>query len=195
MTTDQQPAAPFAGVEFTDRYDALGIPRPDPLTACQGPCEGTGLVPVFIDTPAAQRRRGEGGAKPDNETDPRLVDLWRAAEAAKPSDDGWHFVGCPDCEGTGKRPNPAPRTLAWVTDQVRNCHRIQGMHGNWNYSPYMMGLYNGLELPLAILEGREPEYRRDPADGFLCDRPAPPGAGPAPAGAEQPADPTEDARA
>jgi hypothetical protein len=171
MTTNQQPL----DVSFTDRYDGI-MPRPDPLTMCDGECEGMGVVPVFMDTPAAAQRRGEGGAsvaKPADETDPRLVDLWKAAEAAKPADDGWHFVGCPDCGGTGKRSNPAPRTLAWVTDQVRKCHGIQGTHGNWNYSPYMLGMFNGLDLAMAILEGREPEYRRDPGSGFLCDLPTP----------------------
>jgi len=28
--------------------------------------------------------------------------LWDAAEAKSPSDDGYHFVKCPDCNGTGK---------------------------------------------------------------------------------------------
>ena len=74
-------------MEFTDRYKALGIPYPDPKTMCKGPCEGTGVVPV-----------GAG------ETTPVLYTLWLAAEAKEPSDDGWHFVTCPDCKGTGKQP-------------------------------------------------------------------------------------------
>jgi hypothetical protein len=43
VTTDQ--------IEFTDRYDALGIPRPSLLTVCLGDCEGTGVYPdKFQDT-------------------------------------------------------------------------------------------------------------------------------------------------
>jgi hypothetical protein len=74
-------------IEFTDRYQALGIPYPDPETVCLGQCEGTGFVPV----------------KADDEEE-CFRELWRQAEIKSPSDDGWHFVKCPDCNGTGKRP-------------------------------------------------------------------------------------------
>ncbi len=67
--------------EFTDRYKALGIPYPDPATMCKGLCEGIGYYP---------------------ENDPANP-LWIKAENEKPSEDGWHFVECPDCKGTGKR--------------------------------------------------------------------------------------------
>ena len=67
--------------EFTDRYKALGIPYPDPQTMCRGQCEGTGYYPE------------------DDSTN----QLWIKAEAKKPSEDGWHFVQCPECNGTGKR--------------------------------------------------------------------------------------------
>jgi hypothetical protein len=70
-------------MEFTDRYQALGIPYPDPETVCKGDCEGTGYVPVA-----------------ELETDPVLARLWQEAEEAEPSDDGWHFVICPTCNGT-----------------------------------------------------------------------------------------------
>lgn len=73
---------------FIDRYQALGIPYPDPATRCQDQCEGTGLVPI---------------AEDDHEEPWRT--LWLEAEARKPCDDGWHFVVCPSCQGTGKR-NP-----------------------------------------------------------------------------------------
>lgn len=37
--------------------------------------------------------------------------------------------------------------------------KIQGTDGNWNYNEYMRGLYNGLEMAKAMLEGREPEFK------------------------------------
>ena len=37
---------------------------------------------------------------------------------------------------------------------------IQGQTGNWDTSSYNCGLYNGLELAQAILENREPIYKR-----------------------------------
>lgn len=77
-------------MEFTDRYQALGIPYPDPTTMCKGECEGTGWVPVGKD-------------------DPDLVfqKLWQGAHDAAhapntPACDGWHMVRCPECDGTGK---------------------------------------------------------------------------------------------
>lgn len=71
----------------TDRYDALGIPEPNPKTMCKGHCEGTGMVPV----------------DKDNMEEPWHT-LWLEAEAEEPTDDGWHFVTCPDCMGTRLAP-------------------------------------------------------------------------------------------
>lgn len=70
-------------IEFTDRYKALGIPYPDVETMCLGQCEGIGWFPENDETSA----------------------LWQEAHAAKPhACDGWHFVKCPDCNGSGKKP-------------------------------------------------------------------------------------------
>jgi hypothetical protein len=74
-------------MEFTDRYQALGIPYPDPEAMCPDQCEGTGVVPIASD---------------DMEEPWRA--LWLAAEAKQKADDGWHFVTCPSCGGTGKKP-------------------------------------------------------------------------------------------
>jgi len=48
--------------------------------------------------------------------------------------------------------------------------KIQGEHGNWNCNAYMLGMYNGMECALATIEGRMPQFRRKPVDGFLDDR-------------------------
>lgn len=55
-------------------------------------------------------------------------------------------------------------------DDVRDLLKVQGFDGTWNYDPYMMGLYNGLELALAVLEGRQPEYK-DAPEKWLADFP------------------------
>lgn len=72
-------------LEFTDRY---GGNDPDPNTACRGDCEGTGYVPIEVD-----------------EQDAEYAARWKAAhdEAGEHSCDGWHFVKCLTCDGTGKR--------------------------------------------------------------------------------------------
>lgn len=125
--------AEAGAIEFADRYSAMGIPRPDPETVCQGPCEGTGYVPVCmrgsvlaeIPMPESglhpltvvkdcdcshcteQRAKRAQEASGPAEKDPALVGLWMRAEAAIPSPDGWHFVVCPSCNGTGLRPGEA----------------------------------------------------------------------------------------
>ena len=75
-------------IQFVDRYDVLGIPRPDSETMCRGQCEGTGIVPVHKDDP--------------NDEEGDWHTLWLVAEAKCPTDDDYHFVTCPSCGGSGK---------------------------------------------------------------------------------------------
>ena len=79
-------------IEFTDRYKALGIPYPNPATMCKGHCEGMGVVPIH-----------------SSEIDESWRSLWLAAEAKEHADDGWHFVVCPECQGTGLDPKEETR--------------------------------------------------------------------------------------
>ena len=79
-------------IEFTDRYKALGIRDPDPETVCKGPCEGTGIVPIHR----------------DEKNYPYYL-AWNVAHRecgkswwSEPCD-GWHFVRCRTCGGTGKK--------------------------------------------------------------------------------------------
>lgn len=108
-------------VTFTDRYDALGIPRPDPKTMCKGPCEGTGIVPVcYADPKPGQLTL----VRVRDESDPEEVELrrrWRVAEQENPADDGWHFVTCPVCEGS-RLANESVDEGVWRT--TKSGHRI-----------------------------------------------------------------------
>lgn len=45
---------------------------------------------------------------------------------------------------------------------LKAVHAVQGYEGNWNYSPYMHGMYNGLEFALSMIEGRPPEFKDAP---------------------------------
>ena len=112
-------------IVFTDRYQAMGIPYPDPATMCDGECEGTGFVP-HQDNPEeggifqglweqeharAHTLRGRLHAMRVCNFLPlhrRLAILWERC-------DGWHFVRCPDCNGTGKR--SAGRARSEETDR------------------------------------------------------------------------------
>ena len=44
--------------------------------------------------------------------------------------------------------------------------------GNWNYDPFMLGIYNGLVYARAILENKVPQYRDRPEGGFKINDPA-----------------------
>lgn len=57
--------------------------------------------------------------------------------------------------------------------QLQKVHAVQANNGNWNSDRYMRGMYNGLELALAIMEDREPSYRDSPADGYLHEEDSP----------------------
>ena len=57
---------------------------------------------------------------------------------------------------------------AWL-DPLRNQHRVQGEHGNWNCNDYMLGMFNGLECALATLEHREPQYRNRMTAGSMTE--------------------------
>ncbi len=47
-------------------------------------------------------------------------------------------------------------------DALRELVDIQGYEGNWDYDEYMFGMYNGMELMLAMVEGREPKFKEKP---------------------------------
>lgn len=55
--------------------------------------------------------------------------------------------------------------------KLMNAHAVQGRDGNWNYSPYMRGMFNGLELALSIVQNeREPRYKDAPPNYLSDDR-------------------------
>lgn len=96
-------------IHFTDRYQALGMDYPNPETMCPGQCEGTGWYPEGPSTPATTMYEEEAWRKAHAESCSLfgririawkyrdLPHLWRRC-------DGYHFIKCPDCGGTGKLP-------------------------------------------------------------------------------------------
>jgi len=44
---------------------------------------------------------------------------------------------------------------------------VQCNDGNWNHSPYMHGMANGLIVALSVLNGKEPKFLEAP-ETFLC---------------------------
>lgn len=81
-------------IKFTDRYEALGIPLPVPGEVCLGGCEGCGVYPEKAHKSNKPTQFAEVG-------EPEDKDCQRYAPEAC---DGWHFITCAACGGTGKRP-------------------------------------------------------------------------------------------
>jgi len=46
--------------------------------------------------------------------------------------------------------------------KLKELLEVQGRDGTWNYDPYFHGMYNGIEVMLAVLENREPVFRGAP---------------------------------
>ena len=46
--------------------------------------------------------------------------------------------------------------------QLREIHAIQGLDGCWDIDDYMLGMFNGLELALSIVENRACKYKQRP---------------------------------
>jgi len=46
--------------------------------------------------------------------------------------------------------------------KMKELLEVQGRDGNWNLDPYMQGMYNGMELMVALAEGRDPVFRKAP---------------------------------
>lgn len=95
-------------IVFTDRYEAAGIPYPQAETVCLGQCEGMGCVPIHEGEtdPRFKALWDHAHATTHSITDRMLIELRRVAPWAprhRDGCDGWHFVKCPDCNGTGKR--------------------------------------------------------------------------------------------
>lgn len=62
--------------------------------------------------------------------------------------------------------------LAKALRDLQNIKNIQGSKGNWDYDPYMHGMFNGIELAMAIMQDREPVFKDAPNE-WLKDRPMP----------------------
>lgn len=58
----------------------------------------------------------------------------------------------------GKENRERMNTLRSKTKQVKDIRYLQKQSLEKSTDDYMVGLYNGLEMATAILEGREPEF-------------------------------------
>lgn len=115
------------GFAVSTRYGDGADALPDPEAMCPGDCEGMGVVPIDRSIMGLDALDGEAVGILYSPEDVALYrPLWEEAEAQEPSEDGWHFVKCPTCGGTGKR-LPAKQAIgeavgeasvAWTPDGV-----------------------------------------------------------------------------
>jgi hypothetical protein len=77
-------------LKFTSRYDVFGPPN-----GCKGQCEGTGFIPHSEPCEANAKQSVRAAVTQDEPPIYRV--LWYLAEAKAATDDGWHFIPCPDC--------------------------------------------------------------------------------------------------
>lgn len=56
-----------------------------------------------------------------------------------------------------------------ILEKAKEMLDVQGANGNWDYDPYMHGLYNGMEFMLSLIEDREPAFR-DAPEVWLKDK-------------------------
>lgn len=118
---------------FVDRYSATGTPYPDSETMCKGQCEGMGCVPISLpkstdscyenepltNDPEWRQLWEDAHAKNCNPLG-IIRELWRNKRwwywksmgrdiwrwvLGKGYCNGWHFVKCIECNGTGKNEN------------------------------------------------------------------------------------------
>jgi hypothetical protein len=47
-------------------------------------------------------------------------------------------------------------------EELEKLRDLQGMDGNWDYSEYMLGLFNGLEIAISVFTGQRPRFRTLP---------------------------------
>jgi hypothetical protein len=81
-------------VEVVDRYSATGTPTPNGWTICKHQCEGMGVYPLPMEEWKAMPSRERPHICPQkNEHD----------EWDFPPEDGYLFVWCEECGGTGRR--------------------------------------------------------------------------------------------
>jgi hypothetical protein len=58
-----------------------------------------------------------------------------------------------------------------IIEQAKELLKTQGSPGNWDFDPYMHGMYNGMELILAVIEDRDPVYKDGPKE-WVKDKPS-----------------------
>ena len=49
-----------------------------------------------------------------------------------------------------------------IKKEIKALLKAHGKHGNYDYDPYMLGIYNGMELICSIIDERNAVYKAPP---------------------------------
>jgi hypothetical protein len=60
------------------------------------------------------------------------------------------------------------KTVDELAKELERLLTIQTTNGNWDHSPYMHGMANGIIFSLSVLTGEDPKFL-DAPDMFSCD--------------------------
>lgn len=109
-------------VEFTSRYGPAG--PPSWLRGCHARCEAMGWYPT-------QERCEESGVDPYRCTRGLGHDGPHETDFASVPDDGWFFVRCQSCNGTGRVSwlRTIARVPKWLVRGVRTCWEFRPSSG------------------------------------------------------------------
>lgn len=55
-------------------------------------------------------------------------------------------------------------------EHLQDVLNVQGSRGNWDADPYMLGLFNGLEMARSLWDGDQPNFRAKPEEGWVYER-------------------------
>ena len=94
-------------IEFTDRY---GGRPPSWLRGCFGDCEATGYYPVSAHVPDDAPEDWAIANIPAL-TERERAEVERRIAIGQRQPDGWYFLMCPDCKGSGR--------CSWFTTVTR----------------------------------------------------------------------------
>lgn len=128
-------------IEFTDRY---GGRSPSWLRACHGQCEAMGVYPVHVDAHAKLGEMSEEEFRKSlvspvgDLTRYERAEVDRLVIAHGIAEDGWYFIRCQECRGTGRVSwlTTLARVPLWIPRAVSHVWQFRPGSAYWTGHPF-----------------------------------------------------------
>lgn len=133
-------------IEFTDRY---GGRAPSWLRGCFGQCEAMGCYPVSYEHALNDVYPSEPL------TDDEIRAVHQIIERQGESEDGWYFIQCPKCHGTGRCSylTTLTRIPRWIWRGIRTMINLRPSNGYyWEDHPSTYRQRLWLNFKIAFLK-------------------------------------------